>query len=224
MRYRTRRLVVEAIQWTGGNLEEVRAICPGAYTVDSGWTLAIPLPDERRIAGLIDHLTAHVGWYVVRRGGESCAPVMPSIFEAHYEAVTDESAAKRSPAEASSAPRGDRACADEPSASAGDLRNELTCRNCRHALPPEHPGDLEPGWAYCELTRDEYRWANGDFTALAIATASDQTGAKLLVSFNFGCVQFQARPRAQISRGAAPSTGAGDPAAESLAVEEPPTE
>lgn len=87
MKYRRRVIEVEAVQWTARNLDDVHTICPGAYTLDSGWTLAIPLPEERRIAGMRDYLVAHVGYYVVHVKGDLCIPMLASHFEDNYEAT-----------------------------------------------------------------------------------------------------------------------------------------
>jgi len=67
------------IQWTCRNLDAVRTICPKAYTFDSGWTLALPIPAERRIVGLRDHLWANKGDFVVCFKGLNslCVPISP---------------------------------------------------------------------------------------------------------------------------------------------------
>jgi hypothetical protein len=87
MKYRHRVFEVDAVQWTARNLDEVHTICPDAYTLDSGWTLAIPIPEERRVAGLQNHLEAHVGYYVVRTKGGLCVPMMSTHFEDAYEVL-----------------------------------------------------------------------------------------------------------------------------------------
>lgn len=89
MKYQTRIVEVEAVQWTAHNLDEVRTICPNAFAVDSGWTLAIPIPEERRIVGMRDYLVAHVGYYVVRTKVGLCMPMTPTNFEGAYEAIMD---------------------------------------------------------------------------------------------------------------------------------------
>ena len=87
MRYQTRLIEVDAVQWTAHNLDEVRAICQDAFTVDSGWTLAIPIPEERRIVGMRNYLVAHVGYYVVRTKAGLCLPMTSTNFETVYEAA-----------------------------------------------------------------------------------------------------------------------------------------
>lgn len=87
MKYRRRAAEIEAIQWTARNLDEIRTLCPEAYTIDSGWTLAIPIPKERHVAGMRDYLVAHVGYYVMRVESGLCLPMTASAFEAAYEAV-----------------------------------------------------------------------------------------------------------------------------------------
>lgn len=87
MKYRTRVLEVEAVQWTARNLDEVRTLCPDAYAIDSGWTLAIPIPEERQLAGMRDYLVAHVGYYIVRKAGQ-CFPMTSTHFENAYEPLS----------------------------------------------------------------------------------------------------------------------------------------
>lgn len=88
MRYRRRVIEVDAIQWTAHNLDEIRAICADARTVDSGWTLALPIPPDRQIAGVRDYLVAHVGYYVVRTKNGTCLPMASADFENNYEPVS----------------------------------------------------------------------------------------------------------------------------------------
>ena len=89
MKYRRRVIEVEAVQWTARNLDEVRTICPDAYAIESGWTLAIPIHEDRRIAGMRDCLVAHVGYYVVRIKDGTCMPMTSTNFEDTYEAAPD---------------------------------------------------------------------------------------------------------------------------------------
>lgn len=85
MKYRTRALEVDAVQWTAHNLDEVHTICSDAYTIDSGWTLAIPIPEERQIVGMPRYLVAHAGYYVVRTKAGICLPMTSTQFEDAYE-------------------------------------------------------------------------------------------------------------------------------------------
>lgn len=89
MKYQRRVIEVEAVQWTAHNIDMVRTICPDAYVTDSGWTLSIPIPEDRRIAGMRDCLRAHVGDYVVRLEGGMCVPMTTTDFEDTYEAAPD---------------------------------------------------------------------------------------------------------------------------------------
>jgi len=87
MKYQTRVIEVDGVQWTARNLDVVRTICPDAYAIDSGWTLALPIPEERRIVGARNYLVAHVGYYVVRTKAGLCFPMKPTDFETAYEAT-----------------------------------------------------------------------------------------------------------------------------------------
>lgn len=89
MKYRYRPHEVQAVQWTAHNLDEVRSLCPDAFTRDSGWTLAIPIPKERQVPGMRDHLVAHAGYYVVRFNSTLCLPMKAEDFEAAFEQVTE---------------------------------------------------------------------------------------------------------------------------------------
>jgi len=86
MKYQRRSLEVEAVQWTAHNLDEVRAICPNANVIDSGWTLTIPVAEDHRIAGICDYLVAHVGHYVVHIKG-LWVPMTEAAFKDTYEDV-----------------------------------------------------------------------------------------------------------------------------------------
>lgn len=86
-KYRTIMREVEAVQWqpgTAGSLAEVRELCPEADTVDSGWTLRIPIPVSKRFMGARDYLVAHAGYYVVRIN-DVCMPMAPDTFAKNYE-------------------------------------------------------------------------------------------------------------------------------------------
>jgi hypothetical protein len=89
-KYRRRALEVEAVQWTAHNLDEIRALCSGAFTIDCGWALAIPIPEDRRVVGMRDFLVAHVGHYVVRIADGLYLPMTAEHFEKTYEQVPSE--------------------------------------------------------------------------------------------------------------------------------------
>lgn len=95
MRYRVRVKEVEAVQWTGHNLDEVRkVVAPDAYAIESGWTLAVPIlvgsvPDPGLASrGIRDYLMAYVGHYVVRTGSGLRVTMSPEHFEATYEEIS----------------------------------------------------------------------------------------------------------------------------------------
>lgn len=85
MKYRKKTAVVDAIQWTGKNTEEVLAFFPDIQQTGCpymrGWLRAIEKgkPEEAK------HIVAE-GDYIVKVGKEYY-PRRPAIFEKDYEEV-----------------------------------------------------------------------------------------------------------------------------------------
>ena len=88
--YRKKPIVVEAIQWTGGNLEEVLKFCDGckppkerkATAFDFGNTIAL------QIRTLEGNMNANIGDYIIKEPFDKergFYPCKPDIFEATYE-------------------------------------------------------------------------------------------------------------------------------------------
>ena len=95
MRFRKKPVVIEAIQWTGGNFDAVYAFGGGDISSPEGIQRAkITCHDDRNAAAeplYVDTLEgttrASVGDWIIRGiKGEFC-PCKPDIFEATYEAV-----------------------------------------------------------------------------------------------------------------------------------------
>ncbi len=89
--YCKKPVVIEAVQWTGCNVDEVLALtltscsvsrkdCAGPHGgIMPGGALVIPTLEG-------DH-TASPGDWIVRGAKNECYPVKPEIFEATYEAA-----------------------------------------------------------------------------------------------------------------------------------------
>lgn len=78
MKYRKKPVVIEAIQWTGGNITEVCNFLP-----KSGWTLGKGI----NIETLEGTMRADKGDYIIRGVNGEYYPCKPDIFEKTYEPV-----------------------------------------------------------------------------------------------------------------------------------------
>lgn len=86
MKYRKKPVVIEAVQWTGDNHNEILQLAKGcdrsvAFSND-GSTLMIPTLEGDHLAGIGD-------WIIKGVQGE-LYPCKPDIFAATYDAVQDE--------------------------------------------------------------------------------------------------------------------------------------
>lgn len=80
MRFRKKPVVIEALQFTGRNHDEIAVFCqPHQVKVGGNFTLIIPTLEG-------DHTAIVDDWIVKGIKGEVC-PVKPDIFEATYEPV-----------------------------------------------------------------------------------------------------------------------------------------
>lgn len=80
-RYRKKPVVIEAVKWTGDNIDEVRKFCPvvvyGAIRAGR-FDLTIPTLEGKH--------NALVGDYIIRGVKGEFYPCKPDIFEQTYEA------------------------------------------------------------------------------------------------------------------------------------------
>jgi hypothetical protein len=78
MKFRKRPVEIEAVQWTGGNLEEIEALASG---------LRLVTQDEEKllIHTLEGAMTANIGDWIIREG--EVYPCKPDIFEDTYARV-----------------------------------------------------------------------------------------------------------------------------------------
>lgn len=80
MKYRKKPIVIEAVQFTGTNHDEIADFCaPQPVKVGGGFTLLIPT--------LEGEMTANQGDWVIKGVKSEFYPCKPDIFEATYEPV-----------------------------------------------------------------------------------------------------------------------------------------
>jgi len=83
MKYRKKPVVVEAVQFTGRNHDEVRAFCPTArypiLSATGGDDPPITIPT------LEGDMVAQAGDWIIRGVRGECYPCKPDIFEMTYE-------------------------------------------------------------------------------------------------------------------------------------------
>ena len=91
MKYRKKPVVIEAVQWTGENLDEAMMFCAG----DATYELMRQGNSELVIATLEDgagleakHVASRGDWIIKGVQGEFY-PCKPDIFAATYDAVTE---------------------------------------------------------------------------------------------------------------------------------------
>ena len=86
MKYRKKPIVIEAIQWTGDNFNEIRKFCP---------IIKIPWSESKKSKGIINIPTlegthgAERGDWIIKGVRGEFYPCKPDIFEATYEKVEE---------------------------------------------------------------------------------------------------------------------------------------
>ncbi len=80
VKYRKKPVVIEAVQWNGNNLKEMRSFI-GSETLMPDWTHALPI---RTLEG---PLFAEINDWIIKGVKGELYPCKPDIFEATYEAV-----------------------------------------------------------------------------------------------------------------------------------------
>ena len=82
MKYRKKPVVIDVIQWTGDNWDEIKHFTPESVTLDCGTrNLKIPTLEG-------DH-AAIPGDYIIKGVAGEFYPCKPDIFEQTYELVED---------------------------------------------------------------------------------------------------------------------------------------
>jgi hypothetical protein len=87
-RYRKKPVVIEAVQWTGENRQEVWRLFDGTrggYIADSQSFGQVP--GDLYIRTLEGTMHAEVGDWIIRGVADEVYPCKPDVFEATYEAV-----------------------------------------------------------------------------------------------------------------------------------------
>lgn len=91
MKYRKKPVVIEAIQWTGLNLEEIKAFVGESLEyeydiIDTAWKAGIGAPCvNMKIKTLEGDMYADKGDYVIKGVNGEFYPCKPDIFEKTYE-------------------------------------------------------------------------------------------------------------------------------------------
>ena len=82
MKYRKKPVVIEAVQWTGGNYDEVCRFVAGVLDPYEFGKFTMPTLEGRRLVSLKD--------YIIRGVKGEFYPCKPNIFAATYEPVLDD--------------------------------------------------------------------------------------------------------------------------------------
>jgi hypothetical protein len=85
MQFRKKPIVIDALQWTANNFQEMKEFCPHCY-----WSGALPI---NACSGVLiiptlegQHVASFGDWIIKGIAGEFY-PCKPEIFEATYEAA-----------------------------------------------------------------------------------------------------------------------------------------
>ena len=97
MKYRKKPVVIDAIQWNGKNLIEIRTFIDGKNPKIEGYHASHKWEDYCNLVeteGLTIHtlegnMKASIGDYIIKGVQGEFYPCKPEIFEATYEKVTD---------------------------------------------------------------------------------------------------------------------------------------
>ena len=91
MKYRKNPVIIEAIQWNGTNLEEIKQFVGNSleYDIhDAAWQVGKGVPIvNMRIKTLEGVVEVSKGDFVIKGVNEEFYPCKPDIFEKTYEAV-----------------------------------------------------------------------------------------------------------------------------------------
>ena len=93
MRYRKRAFEIEAMQWTGENLEEIKAFVGKSLIydiLDTAWEVGKGKPRVfMKIKTLEGDMIASEGDYIIKGISGEFYPCKPDIFKATYEEVEE---------------------------------------------------------------------------------------------------------------------------------------
>lgn len=82
MKYRKKPVVIEAIQWTGNNTQQIMVWAGGSIVV-----IRQPYPENLTVQTLEGEHRASVGDYIIKGVKGEFYPCKPDIFEMTYEAA-----------------------------------------------------------------------------------------------------------------------------------------
>ena len=95
MEYRKKPVVIEALRWTGRNLEEVQNFLGGSFVkyevvCDTAWEVGKGIPFTEISIKTIDAVAIAInGDYIVKGVQGEFYPCKPDIFEATYESCEE---------------------------------------------------------------------------------------------------------------------------------------
>ena len=93
MRYRKKPVEIEAVQWTGENLEEIKVFVGKSLTydiIDTAWEVGKGKPYVlMKIKTLEGDMIASEGDYIIKGISDEFYPCKPDIFKATYEEVEE---------------------------------------------------------------------------------------------------------------------------------------
>ena len=91
MKYRKKPVVIEAIQWTGLNFEEIKAFVGQdlIYDIyDAAWKVGMGIPEVTvKIKTLEGEMLASIGDFIIKGVDGEFYPCKPDIFQKTYEEV-----------------------------------------------------------------------------------------------------------------------------------------
>ena len=92
-KYRTKPCEIEAVRWTGQNLEEIKVYVGGCLEydiIDSAWQMQKGAPVVNiRIKTLEGVMNASVGDYIIKGLRGEFYPCKPDVFERKYELISE---------------------------------------------------------------------------------------------------------------------------------------
>lgn len=93
MRYKTKPVEIEAIQWTGLNLEEIKQFVGESLEydiLDTAWEVGKGRPHIYiKIHTLEGDMNASVGDYIIKGLRGEFYPCKPDVFEKKYEVIVE---------------------------------------------------------------------------------------------------------------------------------------
>ena len=91
MKYRKKQVIIEAIQWTGFNLEEIKSFVGDSlqYDIfDAAWQVGKSAPHVYMVIKTLEgHHICTKGDFIIKGVHGEFYPCKPDIFEKTYEAV-----------------------------------------------------------------------------------------------------------------------------------------